>query len=528
VLETGAVIGYRFDHDLLWQISGRDEEEVIEALESLLGRQMLREEEGTYRFAHDLVRNVVYRDLSYGRRRLLHRRAGEAIEKAQPGRASVLAHHFERAEELVTSIEYRLIAGRQAMETAAPEEAISHLTQALVLFRALPGSAQLDPLELKLQLALGVARQIHRGHGDTEAAQAHARAKILAQKLDDTSAHFTALGLLLMFHATRGEQEKAESAGKELLRLTERSGDPALIMISHWQLGTQRLIGGDLVKARRHLEEAVSLYDPARHHTLTFRYGLEPGVMSLGMLSMALWMLGYPDQSLERGRASLALAKALDFPPGIAMAGILACVTNGYLGDWEKVHTLASETMRISEEHALVYWRTAGLIHRGRALVEMGKGEQGLIQIRQGIDESRATGAQVFTIVQFNMLAEIYLTLDRVPEALDAVESAMLIARETGEHFGEPDAHRIQGDLLARKGTYHEAERAYQNAISMARGQRARSLELRATAGLTRLRQRRGCEGRSYKDLADIYDRFTEGFDSADLREAQDLLRSRH
>ncbi|HEY64162.1 MAG TPA: AAA family ATPase [Caldilineae bacterium] len=135
VLEAGAVIGHRFDVDLVLATSGRHEEEVVEALDTLVARQVLLEQEGRYRFSHDLIRTVVYRDLGYGRRRLLHRRAGEALERLRSDDVVTLAWHFDRAGQVDKAIDYLLQAGDRARGLYAYHEAIRHYERALALQR---------------------------------------------------------------------------------------------------------------------------------------------------------------------------------------------------------------------------------------------------------------------------------------------------------------------------------------------------------------------------------------------------------
>ncbi|HEY66429.1 MAG TPA: AAA family ATPase [Caldilineae bacterium] len=135
VAEAGAVIGRRFDMDLVQATSGRREDEVVDALDMLVARQLISEHEGVYRFDHDLVQTVVYRDLSHGRRRLLHRRAGEALERRQIDDTATLAWHYERAEQADKAVTYLLQAGDRARGLYAYPEAIRHYQRALALLK---------------------------------------------------------------------------------------------------------------------------------------------------------------------------------------------------------------------------------------------------------------------------------------------------------------------------------------------------------------------------------------------------------
>lgn len=525
VLEAGAVLGYRFDHDLVWQTSGRGEGEVVDALDVLLTRQVIAESDGEYRFIHDLTRGVVYGDLSYGRRRLLHRRAGEALERLRPDRTVALARHFERAEQMDRAVGYLLEVGEKAMRMAAPEEAVAHLTRALSLFKTLPDASERVQQELQLQLALGVSLQITRGHGTPRAGRAHARASELCRQLGDTRQLFATLGLLLMFHTTAGDQRTAGDIGADLLDVARQAGDPSLVMIGHWQLGIHRLVIGELAEARSHLEQAVAGYDAEQHHPLTFRFGLEPGVMSLAALSWVLWMLGYPEQALAPSREAMALAEALAYPPGVAVAQLYTSAFHIFRRDWQAVQESAEAVLRISTRHGLVYWRTAGLVCRGRAVAQRGALEEGIAQIDQGLADGRDMGAEAFTVLQYVLLAESYRKAGRWGQGLAAVDEALRIAQHTGERFYQPEAHRLKGELLRMLTEDEtEVEACFRRAIELARRQAAKMLELRAAMSLCRLWREQGKREKARQTLAEVYGWFTEGFDTRDLKEARALL----
>jgi len=421
---------------------------------------------------------------------------------------------------------------------AALEDAVTHLNRGLRVLSTLSETPERIQQELRLQLALGVAFQLARGYGAPEAGRAHTRTRELSHRVGDTERLFSALGLLFMFHTTQGDQKTAREIGVALLNIAQETQVLMYLMVPHWHLGIQRLFVGKLVEAREHLERAIAYYEPAQHQAFTSRYGLEPGVLSLAARSWVLWLLGYPAQAVTRSQEAMALAETLAYPPGIAMAQSYACGLYVFIRQWPRVQTLAEAVLHVSDEHGLRYWRTAGLVCRGWALAQQGSKEdkeEGTAQIRQGIEASRAMGTDVLGVFQNTLLAEGYGKAGQVKEGLAAIEDVLgnvsaHRTRQSGERFYEPEAHRIKGVLLLMRAeagneARGKAEACFWRAIESAREQAAKMLELRATMSLCRLWQQQGKREAARRILQEIYDWFTEGFDTYDLQEARTILK---
>jgi predicted ATPase len=293
-------------------------------------------------------------------------------------------------------------------------------------------------------------------------------------------------------------------------------------MFAQQALGDTSFQMGEMLLARQYLEMAISLYDRKRPMAI----GLDTGVNCLSYLALTLWTLGYPDQALKKGNEAVALAQALAHPLSLAFAEGLV----GYLRLYRREERAAQETaerlIALSAEHGFTHWMAQATITRGRAMAEQGHDEEGIAQIREGLAAFRAIGTEMTRPYALCLLAEACRETGRLNDGLSALREAMAAADEHEIRQYEPEMHRLKGELLLRQdhSKAAEAQPCFQRAVEIARNQSAKSLELRATMSLARLLAKQGRRDDARTMLADIYGWFTEGFDTADLKDAKALL----
>jgi len=535
LLQTLAVVGRESAHAVISKMTGAPEAHLKRMLAELRAAEFIYEQpalaDTEYIFKHALTQEVAYNSLLIERRKQLHEFAGQALESTFSEKLddhlTELAHHYGHSDNIDKAVEYLGRAGQQAMQRSAHADAVSGLNAAIDLLRTLPESTDRGRRELPLQLALGSVLGATRGWSAPEVERAYLRARELCELLENPSESFWVLSGLHAVYFVRGEMRPAHDLAEELLRRAQSADESALLMFAHHHLGFTCFQMGKLALARQHLEMAITLYDRDRHRLLAFRStGIDSEVMCLACLAFTLWHLGYPDQALKRGNEAVELARGLSHPFSLTFAENMVGVLHKYRREVPAALESADVVLALCAEHGftlLLAWATG---NRGCAMTAQGRYEEGIAQIRKGLAAARANGSELDRSRDLSLLAEAFIETERFDDGLSALTEAVAAANEHEDHHYEPEAWRLKGELLLKRDGSRatEARSCFQRAIEIAREHSAKSLELRALMSLARLLGNIGRRDEARTMLADIYNWFTEGFDTADLKDAKALL----
>ena len=479
-----------------------------------------------YTFKHALTHEVAYGSLLQDRRRALHARIVEAIEKLYSDRITeqieLLAHHALRGELWEKAVDYLHQAGKKAAGHFATREAIACFEQALAALKHLPEDHPSIEKAINIRVDLGPALISMKGFGATEVEENYTRARALCEQFGETPQLFPVLWGLARMHDVRGELKVGRELGGQLLRLAQRVQDRALLLEAHHELWANLSALGELTAARTHTEQGFVLYDPHQHKHHAFLYGgHDPGVCSGYHAAEVLWLLGYPDHALRRSRESLALARELSHPSTMANVLFFTAWFHQHRGEWQTVQARVEEGMTLVTEQGFSRWLAQASFLQGWLLVERGQKNAGIAQMVEALATERAgIGLARWNALFAALLAEVYGQTGQIGEGLKVVNEELANRRVTECCCYEAELHRIKGELLSREAAAdgEVAEACFQNASNIARGQSAKSLELRAAMSLSRLWQRQGKKAEARDSLAEIYGWFTEGFDTADLK----------
>ncbi len=538
--QVGAVLGREFGYDMIRILSSEPEDTLQDHLTQLVSHELLYQRgqppRAKYVFRHALVRDAAYTSLLRRRRQQYHQQVAAQLEahffdtvNMQP---ELLAHHFTEGGNTAQAVIYWQQAGQRASERSAYQEAISHFTQGLALLPDLPEAPKRTQQELNLQLALAACLLMTKGHGVPEVETAYTRARALCQALGDTLSLFPVLFGLWRFYAVKPDLQTNMELGEQLLRLAEPTQDATLLVVAHYALGFSHLMLGQGVDAGRHLRQGMTCYHPNQREADMFRAGQDPGVVCQAYTAWVLWLQGYPEQSRQHIDQALELARTIDHPFTLAFAFDVAAILAQLARDEQLTAQHAASAADLSNEHGFALWLALANIMQGAAITlqprDPASGDRVLDMIQQGRNAWQAAGADLLAPFVSTLMAQAYQHLGQYQVGQHVLDEALTLTDKTSERWWAAEVYRLKSILSLHQedseAGWQEAEIHLQQALAIARQQEAKSLELRAAMSLCQLWRERGQADEAHNCLAEIYDWFLEGLDTADLRDAKTLL----
>ena len=484
-----------------------------------------------YGFTHDLYQQVAYQRLGATHRVRLHRQLARRLEAAYGPRASELAAelawHYEQGQDQARAIPYLQQAAATAVRRHAHQEAIDYLQRALALLHTLPNTPERRQQELHVHVALGGPLMAIQGQAAPEVEQTYNRAYALCQQVEDTAQLLPVLAGLRLFYVMQAAHQTAEALGQRLLTLAERHQDRAFLLEAHVALGGGRFFLGQFDAALVHLRQGMAGEDvPAPP---TARVVHHPRISCHVFASWVLWSLGYPDQALVYGQEALTQAQRLSNPYILMWCQSLVANLHVLRGEAAAARQLAEASVALATTLEVPFWGARSTFMRGIALTRQGCTAEGLEHMQKGWAAIQTTGVRLNRVYFLARLAEALLHAGQPDTGLTMLAEALAFIHTSGERWWEAACYRLRGELLLKAPcrTPHAAltaEECFQQALNIARCQHARSLELGAAISLSRLWQQQGKRTQAQALLAPVYGWFTEGLDTADLREARALL----
>jgi predicted ATPase/class 3 adenylate cyclase len=536
VAQIGAAIGREFTYRLLAAVAPISGIALQSALEQLTRAGLIfsrgKPPDSTYIFKHALLQDAAYASLLRGRRQQLHRRIADALEdqfgelaEAQP---QLMAHHLAQAGFTERAINYLQKAGQRANESSANAEAIGHLKLALEFLKSLPEGPEHKPKALELQVMLAQAMIAGRGYAASETREVLLQAKALTDDCTEVSQKFAILYGIWASYYVAGEVAMQHRAAAEFLAEAERHEETASVCLSHRTLGTTYVQMGEFSAGRQHLERARELYDPEHHSQSKHLYGQDIGATALSYLCWALWHLGYVDQAAAIAAEATKRAEALSHPFTLVYT---ICHARGMMDIFSRcpqdTPSYANTVISICTEHDFPFWAAGGRILDGWAMACQGEADEGIEKLDEGLAAWRKTGARLWLPIFLALKAEAHAKVGRSDTALNIIEEALAISDETGERWALAEVLRIKASLLqaAGRAAADEIEKLLLESLKTGQHQQALSWQLRTACDLSRLWQEQGRNDEALTLLQSIYNKFTEGFGTPDLIQAEALLK---
>jgi DNA-binding SARP family transcriptional activator/predicted ATPase len=525
---AAAVIGRAFDLAVLVRLVG-DEERVVRALDELWRKRIVREQgPNAYDFTHDRLRDVAYDETSAPQRRLLHRRVAEALVAAHepdldPVSAQVAAH-YESAGLFEQAIPHYSRAAVVAQAVYAHDEAVALVGRGLSLLQKLPESARRDGWELELQLVLAPSYRVTMGWAAPALGDVLDRALALCDRVGTSAQRAQILYGLQSRYIVEGRLEKSALVTDEMARVfRETQGEPPRSAFA--MLAGARLQMGRFQEASDDVDGLVREADPSQLQGLQESQGLNYEVLARAWQSHALWCLGRPDTAFERASQALQLARRLEQPFSQAIAATYLALLQQLRAEPAAFRLQAREAFDLSTEFKATYYRAWAAILAAHADTLAAPEAAAIARLRGAIEGFKETGARLRLPYYLALLADGHLRAGEADAGLDVVEEALSRGRETNERWWDAELHRLRAELVRKRGAdLAEAEAALRRALEIARGQQAKSLELRAARALAALWAGSGRTAEARDLLAPVYSSFTEGLETPDLKAAQALL----
>jgi predicted ATPase len=525
VAQAAAVIGRSFDYRLLRQISPVPEMELRGALDQLVEAELIFRRgappEVAYTFKHALVRDAAYESLLKSRRQALHAGLVAALEQTSNAAPEILAHHATQAGLAEKAIGYWRQAGERSLRTYANQEAVRYLRQAIELNNLRPAGEERDQEELALLLSLAPATRVVVGYSVHETLQLYARTRELVSGSGSTTEQMNVIFGLWGVHFVRGEHDAATRWAEQAHALAITSDDPEAVGWASRMMGESLWVAGKFGEALPLLERCLAVV-PDGAEAANPRHSADHRVTALVFFSWTLLPLGYPDQARRAADGALARAARLQNPLTTSLALMGASSLALMLRDATRAAELAHEGVVVCQEHSVATFGCWTRFNAGWADFRLGDAS-GIAAMRRAMSDADQSRMAFFRPLHLLYLAEVYADSGEVSEALGLLDEADDVVERTGDRVFEAELYRVRGDLLARSARAAEAEAAWQQALAIARAQKARMWELRAATSLASLwADTRRTSARGL--LAPVYGWFTEGFDTADLRDAKALL----
>jgi class 3 adenylate cyclase/predicted ATPase len=538
VAQIAAVIGREFSDDLLSAAARIDEEDMQSAL-SLLEQADIIYRVGIspfvrFAFKHVLLRDAIYDSLLKSKRQQIHADIAAILvhdfPKLVENQPEVLALHYQEAGNHQMAIRYWFESGQRALAHSANVEAIANFRKALQLLNALPETPERIKQEIDIQLALGIPLIAVRGYTAAETREAFSRARTLCLRLGDIPEYFQALFGLWGNHWMCGKNDEALRMADEFLSRSRALSDPVLLMVANRVMGSTLLTLGDFQSSASHFEETIRLSTGREERPLYNLYMVGPRAASLLLLSWDLWILGYPDQALSRVSEALASGKDLGHPYTVAFAHYMTSVVHLLRGDAAHALESAERSFEMSQEQRFSLYAILSRISRGRAIGELGRLGEARVELTQGIDEARRNGVGFMLPMMDSWLADVHTKTGENEYALSFVERALTNIGDVTGRSWEAELHRQRAQILLAldPSKLREAESHLQKSIEVARGQSAKSLELRAATNLAELWRAQGRPDEARALLEPICHWFNEGAETADLKQARDAQSALH
>ena len=534
VAQTAACIGREFSPDLLAEVSPLARNALDDALKQLMNAELVFRREETertsYVFKHALVQDAAYESLLVRKRRQVHARIANVLaeqfpetENTEPER---LAYHYTAAGMAEDAIPHWLAAGRRALAGSGLPEAISHLSKALELTACVDDPDSRKAYEIDTRTALGAATTALHGWPAIEVREVVKPACDLFEQGHGHSDAFVNFWNLWTHHACRAEHREGLVVVESMLKHSQERSNTVLEMISSFTAAMAHLWVGNYDLAQLHERKTLERYELERDRDLVWSYNHDPKNTLLSWASHRTWALGYPDKACALGDAAVAHARRVGHPFNLCWTLGNSSIAYTYCGKYDEARGRIEELRDVARAQDLVFME-AYMVPVNMCAITTGEGdyETACSEGARAEEIWRSIGGRFFSPVVNSFMARACLHLGRSGEAMELIEKTISQVESTGELMCVEEIYRVAGlAQLEHSGDQGRAQELYQKSLDYSREHGTKSFELRTSICLAKLWRKQGRHQQAHDLLGGICGWFSEGFDTADFKDAKALL----
>ena len=531
LLQTLAVLGREFPSGLVRVVTRGSDDDLNRLLNDLQLAEFIYEQPAVgdteYIFKHALTQEVAYNSLLFERRKFIHERIAAAMETLFAGQLDDhlddLAHHYGRSSNIDKAVHYLRRAAERAMSRSSYRNAQEAIEAALALVDALADTHERSGKKLGLLNILAQVLYPQEGWAGPQVESALARALVLVPLVTDGRETQATLVFQWLFTYTTGILDHSKLI---IDRMQEHAaGVPALVATAHIPAANTYFYVGEFEESARHGDEGVRLWRPEYYNAALWPGDLR--ALALSFRGRALAAMGFADRGLHCIQQALAIGRE----ESSKFSYLIVLLEHTYwyavlLSDPKLSAWIAEEALRVLEEldspERNVFQSYAAWPHA----LATGQFEDAIETLERTVRIEKSMRQQMNASFHLAQVADLCVRAKLPERGLAVVEEALLFADSSRAHHNLAELWRLRGEmlLLNEVRTDPDITEAFTNAIEIARKQSGKALELRATMSFARLLGRKGRRDEAHTILAEIYGWFTEGFDTADLKDAKALL----
>ena len=531
VAQVAACIGRNFGYRTLASIADVEEADLQRALDRLVGTELLFQRgsapDASYTFKHALVRDAAANSLLRSEFRKVNGAiAASFAASEQPPPAEVIAWHAELAGLDRMSVDYLLLAGRNANARYANQEAINHLERALRLIAGLPEAPERTALEMRALTMIGVPRIALHGYSSSEVEANYRRIVELAERAGDKEQLFLGLRGLWNCIYDRADLENAKLIADRLCDLAVDHPAPEARGLAYRALGGACLSLGRLAEAIAAFESCAASCEGLPMDAGIRDHGESPFVIGSIYAAFAHTLAGNLDRAQKYMDEALEAARAIGHPLTLSFALHIAANSYYFRNEPAECSRFSSESLSVADEHHLVFWLAASDIMGGWVAATRDGDATGIERIRRGLHTWQTNRAELHIPTWYSTLAEGLLHHGAVDEAEDAIDIALGLAESRKELFAVAVLMRLKGVIASRQDKFSECREYFSRAIELAQRQGAHLFELRAATDFARVLMRHADHATARDVLEKSLASIVEGASAPCVLEAQAILKS--